>query len=465
MTRRIVDWPAPEATGGLARALRALVVGTTHLVGLIEADGTIAYVSPSVSELLGHDPAALVGSPVLALLHPEDHPMARAMLERAGAGRGDGLSWEDAEVPGEYRLRHADGRWVPFEVRRNDFVGEPSIEGILVIASSVVARRAFDAALTALAHDEDGVHALAKLGEYLEVRIPGTACAFALSDAERTVVPGRAPTELLGPLEPDALVANGDPTYLEVASPGGALPSAVRRRALELGFGACWCFPIPVARPRVYTPAGRNDGDHKTLGHMVVFSRQNGEPLAVHLGVLERVTGLADVVLRRRVTNRTLRHLVAHDEVTGVLNRKGFEGLSKERADEAAAIMLLDLDDFKTVNDSHGHPVGDQVLRVTAQRIQSILRPGDYLGRLGGDEFVLRVNRADIAEAVAVARRILSALAAPVIVEGTVVPVRASIGIAPFEPARPERDLLARADAAMYAAKRAGKGQLRVWEG
>ncbi|MHB1583794.1 MAG: sensor domain-containing protein [Acidimicrobiales bacterium] len=465
MTQRIVDELAPEATSGLARALRALVVGTAHLIGLVEADGTIAYVSPSVSELLGHDPEVLVGSPVLALLHPEDHAMARAMLEQAGGGRRSGLSWEDAEVPGEYRLRHADGRWVPFEVLRNDFVGEPSIDGILVIASSVVARRAFDAALTALAHDEDGVHALAKLAEYLEVRIPGTVCTFALSDAEGAVVAGRAPTDLVDPLEPDALLASGDPAYLDVASSGGPLPSPVRRRALELGFGACWCFPIPVARPRVYTPAGRNDGDDKTLGHMVVFSRQYAEPLPVHLGVLERVTGLADVVLRRRVANRTLRHLVAHDEVTGVLNRKGFEGLSRERGDEAAAIMLLDLDDFKTVNDSHGHPVGDQVLRVTAQRIQSILRPGDYLGRLGGDEFVLRVDRADIAEAVAVARRILAALEAPVMVEGTAVGVRASIGIAPFDPARSDRDLLARADAAMYAAKRAGKGQLRVWEG
>lgn len=127
--------------------------------------------------------------------------------------------------------------------------------------------------------------------------------------------------------------------------------------------------------------------------------------------------------------------------------------------------MLIDLDDFKTVNDSLGHPVGDQVLRITAQRIQSQLRPGDYLGRLGGDEFVLRVDRADIAEAVSVAKRILAAMEAPVVVDGTVVPVRASIGIAPFEPARSDRDLLARADAAMYAAKRAGKGQWRVWEG
>lgn len=467
VTGRIVEQLAPEGSGGLARALRALVVGTTHLIGLVEADGTIAYVSPSVNELLGYDPEVLAGSPVLSLLHPDDHGMARAMLERSGTGHRSGLAWEDADVPGEYRLRHADGRWLPFEVRRNDFVGDPSIKGILVVASSVVARRALDTALTALAHDDDGVHALKKLGEYLEVRIPGTACAFAISDGEGTLVADRTPAELLDGLDPATLLGDddGDPAFFDLGAPGGPLQEADRHRMLTGGFEACWCFPVPVRRPRVYTLAGRDEGDLQTLGHLVVFSRQYRQPLPVHLGALERVTGLADVVLRRRVSTRTLHHLVAHDEVTGVLSRKGFEGLSKERGDESASIMLIDLDDFKTVNDSLGHPVGDQVLRITAQRIQSQLRPGDYLGRLGGDEFGLRVNRADIAEAVSVARRILAAMESPVVVAGTVVPVRASIGIAPIERGRSDRDVLARADAAMYAAKRAGKGQWRIWEG
>jgi diguanylate cyclase (GGDEF)-like protein/PAS domain S-box-containing protein len=467
VTGRFIEQLAPEASSGLARALRALMVGTTHLVGLVEADGSIAYVSPSVRQLLGHDPDALVGSSVLSLLHPDDHGMALAMLEWSGAEHRAGLAWEDADVPGEYRLRHADGRWLPFEVRRNDFVGDPAIEGILVIASSVLARRALDTALTALAHDDDGVHALGKLGEYLDVRIPGTACAFALSDGEGTWVPGRMPEDLLEALDPAALVggASGDPAFVDLQAPASSMDEISRRRALALGFVACWCFPVPVRRPRIYTAARRDDSEHQSLGYLVVFSRQSREPLPVQLGTIERVSGLADVVLRRRVSTRTLRHLVAHDQVTGVLSRQGFEGLSRERGDEAAAMMLIDLDDFKMVNDSHGHPVGDQVLRITAQRIQALLRPGDYLGRLGGDEFVLRVTRADIAEAASVAERILAALEAPVLVEGTVVPVRASIGIAPFEQARSDRELLARADAAMYAAKRSGKGQWRVWEG
>lgn len=455
----------PSAPSGLTRTLRALLAGTTHLIALLERDGTVAHVSPSITGLLGHSPESVIGSNVLSYVHPEDHRMAAAMLDSGSTGRPGGLAWEDAEIPGEYRLRHADGRWLPFEVLRNDFRSDPAIGGILVIASSVVARRALDTALTALAYDDEGTHALCRLAEYAEVRVPGTASAFAIADGTASWFGGHAGGDLLANLDSrPVLAATGvDPVFSGLGDSTPHLDEETRGRARRQGFRAWWRFPIPVRRPRVYPMADRFNDDAPTLGCLIVFSRRYEEPLAVHLGVLERISGLADVVLRRRLTTRTLRHLIAHDEVTGVLSRKGFEGLAAEQELESGAVMVIDLDDFKLVNDRHGHPVGDQVLRITAQRIQSLLRPGDFLGRLGGDEFVLRVTRAEAQEATSIAQRILAALEPPLVIDGRAVRVRASVGIATFEDGAQDDELLARADAAMYDAKRAGKARWRVW--
>jgi diguanylate cyclase (GGDEF)-like protein len=187
------------------------------------------------------------------------------------------------------------------------------------------------------------------------------------------------------------------------------------------------------------------------------------EPVGGHLGVLERVAGLAEIALRRRAATRDMQHLVNYDQVTGALSRTGFERLAASRRSEPAIFIVVDLDDFKSINDLHGHPTGDEVLRITAQRIQSLLRSGDVVCRLGGDEFVLRVAGDDVGAATAVADRIIAALENPLVDDGVALGIRASLGIAPHDPSQSYAELLSRADAAMYAAKRAGKGRWQVW--
>ena len=160
-------------------------------------------------------------------------------------------------------------------------------------------------------------------------------------------------------------------------------------------------------------------------------------------------------------------HLAHHDGLTGLPNRRSFaERLDAllalaRRHHHPVALMFIDLDGFKAVNDTHGHAAGDQLLQVVAVRIQGCLRDGDLLFRMGGDEFTAVLSRVVAADdADAVARRVLAAVAQPVTVSGATASVSASIGIAlyPTDAAAPD-GLLRLADDAMYRAKAAGKGR------
>jgi diguanylate cyclase (GGDEF)-like protein len=157
------------------------------------------------------------------------------------------------------------------------------------------------------------------------------------------------------------------------------------------------------------------------------------------------------------------------DPLTGLANRTALsrrlrEALAAERVGAGApALLLLDLDDFKTINDSLGHSSGDEVLRVVAERLRSCLQPGDLAARLGGDEFAVLVPRVGgEAEVVAMGERLAAVLRTPVTVAGREVLARASVGVrmARGGDEDPER-LLRDADMAMYAAKTAWPGWRR----
>ncbi len=159
-----------------------------------------------------------------------------------------------------------------------------------------------------------------------------------------------------------------------------------------------------------------------------------------------------------------LRHQAFHDSLTGFANRRLFTdrvhkaviaGISDERR---PVVLFVDLDDFKTINDSLGHSAGDQLLIAAAERVRASLRPEDLVARLGGDEFAVLLEQSDRVDAENVAARLVDSLRAPFMLEGREMKVGASIGIARAEPGSIADDLLRNADVAMYAAKTNGKG-------
>jgi diguanylate cyclase (GGDEF)-like protein len=192
--------------------------------------------------------------------------------------------------------------------------------------------------------------------------------------------------------------------------------------------------------------------------------------------VLARLAGLVGLLERdvdqRRKLEAQLSFQAFHDPLTGLVNRRRFveqaeAALAARGAPGSVAAMFLDLDDFKTVNDTLGHAAGDELLVVVAERLKSALRGSDVAARLGGDEFgVLLFDVDDVAYAKLISERLLKSVQEPLTIMGRQVEVGASIGIAIDTAAmRTVDDLLGDADVAMYQAKALGKGRSQVFAG
>jgi diguanylate cyclase (GGDEF)-like protein len=195
------------------------------------------------------------------------------------------------------------------------------------------------------------------------------------------------------------------------------------------------------------------------------------DTLAANASAALQYDRLEQAVSELRDLQEQLHHQASHDPLTGLANRALFRSEVRDALEHAAergiAVLFIDLDDFKTVNDTLGHPVGDQLLRAAARRLSGCVRSDDLVARLGGDEFAVlcrRPNEPRLA-GVDVAKRVLDAFQVPISVAGHVLPVRLSVGVATstHSGGRPE-DLLRDADVAMYEAKETGKGRYAVFD-
>ncbi len=207
--------------------------------------------------------------------------------------------------------------------------------------------------------------------------------------------------------------------------------------------------------------------------HVFERTRPNGTVLEIR-GVPLRgggfVTTYLDVTEQRRAQAQVA-HMAHHDPLTNLPNRVLFRdrlqgALARAKRGEAMALLCLDLDRFKPINDSYGHAVGDALLVAVAERLRATARATDTVARLGGDEFVvIQVGLRDRAEAGVLARRITKVLAEPYDIAGTTLNIGASIGIsiAPEDGEDPH-DLLRKADDALYRCKTEGRGNFAYFD-
>jgi diguanylate cyclase (GGDEF)-like protein/PAS domain S-box-containing protein len=414
---------------------------------LFDNRGVIAYANAACSEVFGRGQDELVGSNIAEHLHPEDAASAAASM-RSFTGEG-----AKARVPSTMRFRLPDGTWTSLAVNGNpvDTPGRPRMN--LMIARRADFLRLMTEALNELSGTPDLHAMLTLLPQMIRMRVEvPVASVVWRDDAGELHLFGDALDPRMNGVEyddvpgsPFTLAWDGKQQTGEVED----LPPDLRSVFEAHGLGAWWLVPI----------AGTG-GDVQILVTIGAAKRGHNEPYLQQQ--VQMLTNLAHVSLHFSQQHSQLVHDARHDSLTGLVNRGAFHDALHRSTDATdVAVIYVDLDEFKPVNDRWGHEAGDLLLTEVARRLSAACRVGDLVARLGGDEFAVLSPGCTTTEAIAIGERFLAALEAPVSVGRTTTTVGASVGVA-VGPADDRVELARRADDALYRAKGAGGHRVEV---
>jgi len=342
-----------------------------------------------------------------------------------------------------------------------DSMSKRNLESLLALQDVMLA------SISSYAPLPDVMYALCK---EVERREPEIVVAMLRVDEQRVLRPLASPS--LTPAYDQHL--DGMPITSDVGTCGIALiygrphftrdieadPNWVSLRHLVQPLGLCSCWSHPIKRR-----------DGRIIGSLAFYYRRQREPNAFDHELAEICLRICTLAFESADMQSSLQKFAYYDVVTGLPNRalleKELERVLFEAARDGSpfSLLFIDLDGFKDVNDTYGHPRGDEILRRAAQRIMNILRGTDFVGRFGGDEFLAVLRHGDIPRVRRIAERIVRALREPFLLQACQagqIQLGASIGVAlyPVDGVDAET-VLQRADIAMYRAKKAGRNQVR----
>jgi diguanylate cyclase (GGDEF)-like protein/PAS domain S-box-containing protein len=446
-----IDGPTPEM-------FRTMADECLFPITLLDDEGVVRWVGWSVEHMMGWRPADVVGQSFVTMIAP--HSLEAAVDAFAHVDQAyDTRPWGGVGVPID--IQHADGTVTPCEVtavtKRHS-----GLPWYLVFTRKAGYERALDQAVEAMAAGASLGDVLTIVVDAVEQIVPDATVVvgdrWSDDTASFDVIAGRA-ASLLQP-HPGAPWAQAVRTGHEQHVDCADMPASLAALARAEGYGACWVMPVGVG------PGNQPEAA------VVAWRPQPGPPH--RFSHLTRGAQLLRLVLQWDRSQRTLEFAATHDPLTGLANRQalrdrlasltrgrgGTGGRARHDDPGRAALLYLDLDRFKPVNDELGHAAGDRVLVTVAERLVAALRPGDLVARMGGDEFAVLCERLSSPDAVEqVAERLQEAVRQPLAHPGGTILLDVSIGIADLVPGVTVDTLLAQADDAMRSSKQSGRAR------
>ncbi len=438
------------------RLLRSVVVNANDAVLIAQGKpgdhlgGKIVYVNEAFSRMTGHSPEDAVGRTPRILLGPLTN---RDQLNqvRDALGRKQAVRVEMINYRKDGSAYWVDANFVPITEDSGEFT-----HWVAVQRETTERKRAEDLerdrnrVLEMVARNGEIENILNQLAELVERQCPNLRCSvLLLRNGNLVQVAGAT-------LSSDAVQGFQDLNLLT------ALGSSKSER-----------FPLPAPRP----PTGSSwsvpilSASGATLGAFAVACSVRRKPSPEELGLISKTSQLAAIAIEQRQLTDKLAYQAQHDTLTGLPNRALFgdrlhRALAQARRQGwLAAVLFVDLDRFKQINDTLGHSVGDALLQQVARRLESCIRRTDTLARMGGDEFtVLLTELHDQHYVLTVAQKLLDALQAPFQIDTFELFVTASIGVSVYPRDGKDAATLQRnADSAMYCAKDRGKNNFQLF--
>lgn len=409
--------------------LSALFEASSDIMAVLGLDGSW-HASPAATRILGWPTGYDPEGGLLSLVHPDDVALASTAVEEVLDGR------RAKHEPVTLRVLHRDGHYLWMECTAENRVDDPTVGGIVIIARDVTERRAAEDAKAAAearfrAAFERAPIGIAIVG--LDGRIIDANPAFAeMLRRTRDTIVGHDGLEFVHPDDRERAVAQGTARAAE-----GRKDRPDPLRMVRGDGSVCWVL-----------------SDSQTVTH------QDGSRYVIAL--------MADVTDRKELEDR-LEHQAFHDPLTGLANRALLwatldQAWDARRDGSYLAVLFIDLDDFKMVNDRLGHDAGDELLLLVARRLEQAVRAGDLIARFGGDEFVVvceHLGSAD--EALAIAERVREHVARSYLLSAGPARIAASVGVALDAGQHTNiEDLLRQADRAAYLAKQSGRDRVEL---
>ncbi|VVN11300.1 Oxygen sensor protein DosP [Pseudomonas fluorescens] len=444
--------------------LLSLVVDTTdNAIIITDASWSIIYVNDGFTQMFGYSAQDVVNKTPIDVLAPYFTHSRIAAIRRQllksnayhgqefGYDRGGQRVWCNVTT---YPVNDVHGHMTNtvsvmidvtltrmHEVLRHKMleamVREESLETLMNLACVEVQRIAPEVIATVLRVDGQGLlHTLAA---------PGLPIAYSKALDGTPIGPESGSC--------GAAAFSGEPVMVsDIAS--HPFWDGFRELALPLGLKACWSTPIKCT-------------DGRVLGTFAFYYRDSREPSPLHYLLVNACIHLCALALEREESRLHIRQLAFYDDLTGLTNRNLLHARAEQAIAQASrhqsslAVIFIDLDRFKQVNDSLGHPAGDEFLRVMARRLSECRRESDIVSRLSGDEFVLVLPQCTLVHATDLIEQLRVRLSAPCQISGVTLKPSMSIGVSMFpEDGRTMELLLHRADMAMYQAKTSGRGSV-----